>query len=185
MMVEKERWGMNMGTNKEDTSGHEKSEVRLAWLGLEDLELVFLPTGSGVVPAVSGMINWVAHNILLSPSFSWWFPPSPLISLFLYHHLRTRSYVIPIYLSMQWSSVNTEYNIQRVPYTPSTAYTKYSIHQVQHTPSTAYTKYSIHQVQHTLSTASSHDRLSPAPSQSLISRHAVLYLTLYIATVTS
>jgi len=67
----------------EDTSGPEKSGVRLAWLGVEDLVLVLLTAGSGLVPAVSGMVNWLAHEILLSPSFSWWFPPSPLISLFL------------------------------------------------------------------------------------------------------
>jgi hypothetical protein len=30
MMVEKERWGMKMGTNMEDTSGYEKSGVRHA-----------------------------------------------------------------------------------------------------------------------------------------------------------
>jgi len=54
---------------------------------------------------------------------------------------------------MQWSWVNTEYNIHRVQYTPSTAYTEYSIQQVQHTPSTVYTKYSIHQVQPSMSTA--------------------------------
>ena len=29
-MVEKERWGMKIGTNMEDTSGYEKSGVRLA-----------------------------------------------------------------------------------------------------------------------------------------------------------
>jgi len=91
MMVEKERWGMMKGTNMEDTSGYEKSGVRLAWLGLEDLVSVFLPDRSGLVPAISAIVNWLAHEILVSPSFSWWFPPSPLISLFLYHHLRIRS----------------------------------------------------------------------------------------------
>jgi len=44
-----------------------------------------------------------------------------------------------------------------------------SEHRVQHTPSTAFTEYCTHCVLHTLSTASSQDRLSPAPSQSLIS----------------
>jgi len=28
------------------------------------------------------MVNWLADDILLSPSCSWWFPPSPLISSF-------------------------------------------------------------------------------------------------------
>ena len=162
------------------------------------------------------MVNWLAHKILYSPSFSWWFPPSPLIFSLsrpnLYHHLRTRSQVIALYLSMPWSRVNTEYSIHRVQHTPSTAYTEYSIHRVQHTPSTAYTQYSIHPVHHTPSTAytqysihrvqhtpstayteyfilrvlaSSQDRMSPAPSQSLISRQTMLYWILYIPTITS
>jgi hypothetical protein len=57
MMVEKEKWGMKMGTKMEDTSGYEKSGVRLARVGVADLVSVFLPAGSGVVPAVSGMVN--------------------------------------------------------------------------------------------------------------------------------
>jgi len=69
----------------------------------------------------------------------------------LYHHLRTRSQDIPLYLSMPWSRVNTEY----------------SIHRVQHTPSAAYTYYNIQWVMHIPRTASFHDRLSPARSQSL------------------
>jgi len=56
------------GNDTEDTSGYEKSGVWLAWLGLEDLVLVFLPTESGVVPALSGMVNWLAHEILWSSS---------------------------------------------------------------------------------------------------------------------
>jgi len=41
----------------EDMSGYDKSGVRLARLGLEDLVSVLLPAGSGHVPAVSGMVN--------------------------------------------------------------------------------------------------------------------------------
>ena len=87
MMVElwtrKREMGDDDGNDMEDTSGNEKSGVRLAWLGWEDLVSVLLPAGLGLVPAVSGMVNWLAHEILLSPSFSWWFPPSLLICLFL------------------------------------------------------------------------------------------------------
>jgi len=87
MMVElwtrKREMGDKDENDMENTSGYEKSGVRLAWLGLEDLILVLLPAGSGLVPALAGMVNLLAHEILLSPSFSWWFPPSPLISLFL------------------------------------------------------------------------------------------------------
>jgi hypothetical protein len=57
MMVEKERWGMMMGTNMEDTSGHEKSGLQVARLGVEVFISVFAPAGLGVVPAVSGMLN--------------------------------------------------------------------------------------------------------------------------------
>ena len=52
-----------------------------------------------------------------------------------------------------------------------------SRHCVQHTTSTAYTVYSIQWLLHTARTASSHNRLSPAPSQSLISQ-----LTMYDST---
>ena len=41
----------------EDMSGPEKSGVRLARFGLEDLISVLLPAGSGLVPAVLGMVN--------------------------------------------------------------------------------------------------------------------------------
>jgi len=89
MMVElwtrKREMGDKDENDMEDTSGYENSGVRLAWLGLEDRTSVLLFTGSGLLPAESRMVNWLAHEILSSPSFSWWFPPSPLISL------RTRS----------------------------------------------------------------------------------------------
>ena len=52
-------------------------------IGFRRPRLGVITAGSGLVPAVSGMVNWLTHKILLSPSFSWWFPPSPLISLFL------------------------------------------------------------------------------------------------------
>jgi len=83
LWMRKREMGDEDENNMEDTSGYEKSGVRLAWLGLKDLVSVLLPAGSGLVPAVSGMVNWLAHEILLSPSFSWWFPTSPLISLLL------------------------------------------------------------------------------------------------------
>jgi len=66
----------------------------------------------------------------------------------LYHHLRTQSEVIALYFSMPWSRVYTEWSIQWVLHTPSTAYTECSINWVLHSPRTAW----------------SHDRLSPAPS---------------------
>jgi len=68
MMVELWMREREMGeedeNNMEDSSGYEKSEVWLAWLYLGDLISVILPAGSGVVPAVLGMVNWLAHEIL-------------------------------------------------------------------------------------------------------------------------
>jgi len=54
-------------TDMEDMSGYEKSGVQLAWLGLEDPMSVLLPAGSGLIPAVSRMVNWLAHKILSIP----------------------------------------------------------------------------------------------------------------------
>jgi len=48
----------------EDTVGYEQSGVRLAWLGCEDHVWVLVRARSGLVPAVSGMVNWLPHNIL-------------------------------------------------------------------------------------------------------------------------
>ena len=61
MMVElwkrKREKGDEDENDMEDTSGYEKSGVRLASLGCEYLVSVILHAGSGVVPAVSGMVN--------------------------------------------------------------------------------------------------------------------------------
>ena len=48
----------------EDTSGYQKSGEWLARLGLKDLVLLLLPAGSGLVSALSGMVNWLTHEIL-------------------------------------------------------------------------------------------------------------------------
>jgi hypothetical protein len=53
----------------EDVSGHEKSDVRFACLGKDYLVSVVFPAGLRLVPAVSGLVNCLAHKILLSPSF--------------------------------------------------------------------------------------------------------------------
>jgi len=61
MMVElwtrKREIGDEDENDVENTSSYEKSGVRLARLGLEDLVSVLLPAGSGLVLAVSGMVN--------------------------------------------------------------------------------------------------------------------------------
>jgi len=66
----------------EDTSRYEKSGVFLDNLCFEDLVSVFSPAGLGVVPAISGMVNRPAHEIL-QVLFSQDDVPSPLISHFL------------------------------------------------------------------------------------------------------
>jgi len=61
MMVElwtrKRKMGDEDENDMENTSGYEESGVRLARLGLEDPVLVILTTGSGIIPAISGMVN--------------------------------------------------------------------------------------------------------------------------------
>ena len=100
-----------------------------------------------VITPIRGLPNPIRHAVhLMSHIRS--YPPylSPLHppSLFLVHDCtiitRTQSWVIPLYLSMPWSRVNTEYRIHRAQHTPSTAYTEHSIHRVQHTPSTPSTQ---------------------------------------------
>ena len=48
----------------EDMSGWEESGVWLAGMRLENPVSVLLATGLGLVSAVSGMLNWLAHDIL-------------------------------------------------------------------------------------------------------------------------
>ena len=61
MMVELYAWKRVMGDEDErdveDTSGYEKLGAQLAWVCLDDLVSVLLPAGSGLLPAVSGMVN--------------------------------------------------------------------------------------------------------------------------------
>jgi len=71
MMVElwmrRREMGDENENDMEDLTGYEQSGVRLAWLSLENFVSVLLPTGSGLVPAVLGIDNWLAHEILLVP----------------------------------------------------------------------------------------------------------------------
>jgi len=61
MMVElwmrRREMGNEDENDMEDTSGYEKSGVRLAGLGWEDLVSAIVCAGSGLLPAVSGMVN--------------------------------------------------------------------------------------------------------------------------------
>jgi len=64
LWMRKREMGDEDENDMEDTSGYEKSGVRLAWVGWEHLVSVIVCAGSGLVPAVSGMINRLAHEIL-------------------------------------------------------------------------------------------------------------------------
>jgi len=68
MMVELWTRKREMGdvdeNNMEDVRCCEESWVRLAWLGLQDLVSVLWPAGSGLLPAMLGIVNWLAHEIL-------------------------------------------------------------------------------------------------------------------------
>ena len=50
--------------NMEDTSGYDESGEWLDSFGLEHLVSVLLPARSGLVLPVSGMVKWLAHEIL-------------------------------------------------------------------------------------------------------------------------
>jgi len=82
-----------------------------------------------------------------SPSFSWSFPLSSLISLFcVFNSTICLEHEVKSSLSMLWSWVNTKYSIHRVhrvQHIPKTAYTEPCIHWVLHTAITAYTDYYI------------------------------------------
>jgi len=57
LWTRKSEMGDEDENNMENMSRDEKSGVRLAGLGLEYLVSVLLLAGSGLVPAVSGMVN--------------------------------------------------------------------------------------------------------------------------------
>jgi len=130
--------GDNDGNDVDEISGYEKSWVRLDWLGWEDHVWMILRAWSGLVFAVSGMVNWLTHKILSSPSFSWWFPPSPLFSLFLVlNSTITLENEVKSSLSIspchdQELTLSTSYT--QVLHTPSTASAEYCIHRVLHHP---------------------------------------------------
>jgi len=107
MMVEfcmrKRGMGDEDENDMENTSGPAKSGVQLSGIGIEDLLLVSLPGGSRLGHTLFGMVNWLADEILLSPSLSWWFSPCALSSLILVlnstitkdHEVKSSLYISP------------------------------------------------------------------------------------------
>jgi len=133
MMVElwtrKREMGHDDEYNLENKSSHQKSWVKLVRSHWENLHSMLFYAGTGLEPAASGRVKWLAHNTSWSHSFSWWFPPSRLISLFLV--LNTA-----IAKSSQCSRslhamIKSENNVQHPLSTP---YAEYCIHCVLHHP---------------------------------------------------
>jgi len=161
---EKERDG---GWKWERCGGYERiceirSTIYLRGLGRPRIGVITYQIGTCTYSVGDGKLTCTWNS--LKSQCSGWFPPPPLVSVFL-----VLNSTIP---KLKDCSLSLHAMIK-------------SKHQVQHTPSTAYTKYSIHWVLHTLCTTSSQDRLSPAPSQSLISQQTMLYSILYILKITT
>jgi len=70
LWTEKRDMGDKDDNDIEDTSRPETSGVQLACFGLEDLILVLLPAGSGLVPTVNGMVKSLTHRIRYTPNLS-------------------------------------------------------------------------------------------------------------------
>jgi len=117
----------NDKNNEEDTSRYEKSVVSHAWMGCEDLLSVTLHAESGLIPTLLGVVHWFAHYVLLSSSFSRWFPPFLRIALFLVLN-STITWKQKVKSSL---SISAYYDQE---FTPSIACTVYSIHPVLHHP---------------------------------------------------
>jgi len=66
--------------------GSRKAEVRLSWLDCEYLILVCEFPKPASVPAVTGMVNWLAHEILLGSTISLLIPQSLLTAFILIHN---------------------------------------------------------------------------------------------------
>jgi len=89
-------------------------------MGYEDLKSVVIRAGLELISVLSGMVNTITNEILWCPSFSWWFPQSLLISLFLVLN-STLTYKHKLKSSLSISPCHNH------ELTPSTTYTKYSI----------------------------------------------------------
>jgi len=107
----------------EDMSENGKWGVWPAWVGLETRISLILPPRLGVIPAMSGIVNWLAHEILHIP-VSDIDIPSPLSSI------SFSSSTLPSPTNLKVShpclSLHTMImTLHRVPHTLSTAYSEY------------------------------------------------------------
>jgi hypothetical protein len=72
-IVDEKKIVVEDGHAMENKSKYGKLGVWLAWLRFEDHISENSLAGSVVVAAQLAIVNWHAHNILCSPTFSWWF----------------------------------------------------------------------------------------------------------------
>ena len=87
---------------------------------------LLLPIRLGKIP-IRGHLNPIGQIVPLTVhirSYPSYCSHYHSLSRFLYHHRRTQRLLIPLYLSMPWSWVNTEHGIHHVQHTLSTAYTQ-------------------------------------------------------------
>jgi len=136
------RWWLRKIEMRGDVGNiHEKLKLRT----ISCVSQYTIPNGAG---STSDQVGTTAdtraskfNHASCTPDFSYplissiLFPsPSPISQFpsLLHYHCRSQSLVIPLYICMPKSLVNTEYHIHRVQHTPSTAYSEYSIQWVQH-----------------------------------------------------
>jgi hypothetical protein len=66
----KERDGDEDESDVQNTSAYQKSGIAIARLGWKDFLSVLLHSRTGLIPAVSAMVNSLVHEDPLIPSFS-------------------------------------------------------------------------------------------------------------------
>ena len=144
-MRNREMWDEDVN-NVEDYKGIWEIRGRTCLGGLGWAHFGVDRLGIGSRTCSIGDRKWIyTWNCLISQFLMMLSPIPSCLSLscsILYHHLRTRSWVIPVYFGMPWSRDNTEYSIHRV-----------IIHRVQHTLSTTSSASCIiteHSIQHLL-----------------------------------
>jgi len=82
----------------------------------------------GLPNPIRQVVPGISHIRLYPPHRSHLHPTSLCFSSTTLHHRRTQCEVIPVYLSMSLSWVDTKYSIHRVQHMQRIAYTEYIIH---------------------------------------------------------
>jgi len=100
------------------------SPIQLVWVRIRRV-ITRIPGLPNSIRQVIPPISHIAHTLHIRLIFT---PCLTLSRAQINYHHRTHSYVIPLYLSMPWSWVDTMYNKLWVQHILSTAYTEYSIY---------------------------------------------------------